>query len=100
MPDTRSQNQPIAVRRTAYFSGNVQGIGFRYTTCQIARDYPVTGYVKNLLDGRVEIVAEGLPEEVDRFISAVTNTMSSYIEYATTTDSTARGAFQSFAVEY
>ena len=53
-----SQHRPLAIRRRVCFNGDVQGVGFRYTTCQIAKDYTVGGYVKNLLDGRVEIVAE------------------------------------------
>ncbi len=91
---------PIAIRRIAYFNGNVQGIGFRYTACQIAKDHAVVGYVKNLLDGRVEIVAEGLPQDVDGFVAEVEQIMKSYIEFTTTTDSTATAEFASFGIEY
>ena len=42
-----------------YFSGHVQGVGFRYTTRSVASRFAVTGYVRNLPDGRVELVAEG-----------------------------------------
>jgi acylphosphatase len=41
------------------FSGRVQGVGFRYTAQTIARRHPVTGYVRNLPDGTVELVAQG-----------------------------------------
>jgi acylphosphatase len=41
------------------FSGRVQGVGFRYTAQSIARRHPVTGYVRNLPDGTVELVAQG-----------------------------------------
>ena len=48
-------------RRHCYFSGRVQGVGFRYTSRNIAINYDVTGFVRNLPDGRVELVAEGPP---------------------------------------
>ena len=59
------------VRRAAYYTGRVQGVGFRYTTQRIAADYPVDGFVKNLPDGRVELVAEGPPAQVQAFLAAV-----------------------------
>ena len=58
-------------RRTVEYSGRVQGVGFRYTTHSIARRYPVTGYVRNLADGRVELVAEGEPHELEAFLCEV-----------------------------
>jgi acylphosphatase len=53
------------------YSGNVQGVGFRATAVMIARDYAVVGYVKNLSDGRVELLAEGPPADVDQFLKAI-----------------------------
>ncbi len=100
MSGSERKTDPIAIRRIAYFNGNVQGIGFRYTACQIAKDHAVVGYVKNLLDGRVEIVAEGLPQDVDGFVAEVEQIMKSYIEFTTTTDSTATAEFATFGIEY
>jgi acylphosphatase len=94
------KTEPIAIRRIAYFNGNVQGVGFRYTACQIAKDHAVVGYVKNLLDGRVEIIAEGFPQDVDRFVAEVEEIMKSYIEFTTGTDSTATAEYDSFTIEY
>ena len=51
-----------------YYSGRVQGVGFRYTVRSIAGRFAVTGFVKNLRDGRVQLVAEGLAEEIQRFL--------------------------------
>ena len=47
------------IRRTSHFSGHVQGVGFRYTVQDLAADFDVRGYVRNLPDGRVELVVEG-----------------------------------------
>jgi acylphosphatase len=58
-------------RRTVYYTGHVQGVGFRYTARSIARGYDVTGLVRNLADGRVKLVAEGRPPEVDAFLREV-----------------------------
>ncbi len=59
------------LRTTVHYSGRVQGVGFRYTARSIARGYPVTGYVCNLPDGRVELVAEGERAELDAFLVEV-----------------------------
>ena len=48
-------------RRRVVFSGRVQGVGFRFTCQSLARGFDVAGYVRNLADGRVELVAEGEP---------------------------------------
>lgn len=54
----------MTVRKHFYFSGRVQGVGFRYQACRIARSLGLTGYVKNLWDGRVELEAQGEEEIV------------------------------------
>jgi acylphosphatase len=66
-------------RRQVFFSGRVQGVGFRYTCQSLSADFAVSGYVRNLADGRVEVVAEGDPNEVDRFIAAIQAEMGYYI---------------------
>jgi acylphosphatase len=66
-------------RWTIWYSGNVQGVGFRFTTVHVARHYPVTGYVKNLPDGRVEVVAEGSPGDLQAFQNALEEAMAGYV---------------------
>jgi acylphosphatase len=61
------------------YSGHVQGVGFRYTAQSLAARYPVAGYVRNLPDGSVELVAEGEPGPVDEFLAAVARRMGDYI---------------------
>ncbi len=57
--------------RHVFFEGRVQGVGFRWTTKNIARGYEVTGWVKNLPDGRVELQACGETDEVEAFLEAI-----------------------------
>ncbi len=47
------------IRKHFYFSGRVQGVGFRFQACRIAQGLGLTGYVQNLWDGRVELEAQG-----------------------------------------
>jgi acylphosphatase len=53
------------------YEGRVQGVGFRYTARRIASGFDVSGYVRNLPDGRVELLASGEPAEVDDFLAAL-----------------------------
>jgi len=75
-------------RRRVYFSGRVQGVGFRFTCQTVARGFGVAGYVRNLPDGRVELVTEGDPAELDRFVSAIHREMKSYIKDVATESET------------
>ncbi len=70
----------MSVCRHVFYSGNVQGVGFRYTALNVAQRYAVAGSVRNLPDGRVELIAEGEEAEVDRFLDALRRQMCSYIE--------------------
>ena len=54
-----------------FYSGRVQGVGFRYTVKTVATGFEVTGTVRNLSDGRVEMVAEGREEELEAFRRAI-----------------------------
>jgi acylphosphatase len=49
------------------YSGSVQGVGFRYTVRTVATGFEVAGTIRNLPDGRVELIAEGLQQELDGF---------------------------------
>ncbi len=53
------------------YSGRVQGVGFRYTAKTVATGFEVTGIVRNLPDGRVELIAEGLKDELEGFQQAI-----------------------------
>ena len=62
--------------KRVYYSGRVQGVGFRYTAQHLAAGFAVAGYVRNLSDGDVELVAEGEADEVERFLAAVAGRMA------------------------
>ncbi|MDD5561174.1 MAG: acylphosphatase [Candidatus Omnitrophica bacterium] len=67
-----------------YYSGRVQGIGFRYTIREIANSLKVCGWVKNLDDGRVEVLAEAEEGALDNFLEQVNQHFSRYIREAST----------------
>ncbi len=69
-------------RRECRFTGRVQGVGFRYTVKNLAMQYEVHGYVRNLPDGRVELVMEGPDEEMDSLLEDVNRKMNNYIQRA------------------
>ena len=64
---------------TVYFTGHVQGVGFRYTTSQVAKEYEVTGFVRNLPDGRVHLEVEGEKPEIEAFLRGLAEAMPGYI---------------------
>ena len=70
---------PDVHHESVFFSGHVQGVGFRYSVLQVAKEFEVAGYVSNLADGRVQLEAEGDAKEVDAFVSAVQEKMHGYI---------------------
>ena len=57
------------------YSGRVQGVGFRFTAEQLARQFDIGGWVRNLDDGRVELVVEGEPAETDALLKAIAQAM-------------------------
>ena len=93
-----SRNDPI--RRTVLYSGKVQGVGLRYTVCSVARRHAVTGYVKNLEGGRVELVAEGDLDEVERFLAGVADDLGACISDTQEWTVTGTGEFRRFDIRY
>jgi acylphosphatase len=70
---------PDVHHETAYFTGRVQGVGFRYAALQVAREFEVSGFVANLPDGRVVLEAEGNRADVEAFLVAVHEKMDGYV---------------------
>ncbi len=65
-----------------YYSGRVQGVGFRANARHISRRYEVTGFVRNLPDGRVHLIAEGQQEHVEQFLADIAESMAGNITAA------------------
>jgi acylphosphatase len=57
--------------KQVYYSGHVQGVGFRWSVKQIAKGFDVIGWVRNLADGRVELQAAGEADELSAFLKAI-----------------------------
>lgn len=88
-------------RLTALFSGTVQGVGFRYTTERLSRQFQVTGYVKNLKDGRVEMIAEGDEKEIMDFLTAIRgSSLAHYIQNLQTVWENPSGSYQIFEIAH
>jgi acylphosphatase len=65
----------------AIFKGHVQGVGFRYTTHRLARQLPsITGFVRNLPDGTVELLAEGTKDDLQSLLDSINGSMSDHID--------------------
>src|SRR5271163_4897405 len=87
-------------RRECRFSGRVQGVGFRYTVKNLAMQYNVLGFVRNLPDGRVEIVMEGPDQEMDGLLEDVSRKMNCYIKGLDQIVVNATGEFDHFAIRH
>ncbi|MES1167681.1 MAG: acylphosphatase [Oleiharenicola lentus] len=89
---------PGVYHATVFFSGRVQGVGFRYQALQVARGYDVSGCVMNLPDGRVQLEVEGRPDEVRDFITAVQEHMEGHIRKVEQTGTTRAPQFTGFTI--
>ena len=87
-------------RKTCYFSGHVQGVGFRYTVKNIALCHDVSGYVRNLPDGRVELVMEGPDQEMDELVNEICQRMSGYVKKVDHNLFPATGEFSQFCIRH
>ncbi len=83
---------------TVFFGGHVQGVGFRYSVLQVAREFEVAGFVRNLADGRVELQAEGAARDVDAFVAAVEEKMHGYIRKTERTAAKRAPEFSGFTI--
>lgn len=93
-------DQGLHQRRRIYFSGRVQGVGFRATTCGIAEPLNVTGLVQNLNDGRVLVIVEGPDAEIERFLEQLRRTMARHIKNEEEFREAPSGEFNEFQWTY
>lgn len=90
----------MQIRLTVYFSGHVQGVGFRYRTAEAAAGRAVSGFVENLFDGRVLLVCEGEREACNDFVAAVAARLGQYIAEQHATESDPTGQFADFHIRH
>lgn len=87
-------------RQSVHFSGRVQGVGFRYSTLQTAKEYAVSGFVRNLDDGRVLLVAEGEQTEVQAFCDTVAERLSPFIRQSVVVEENAeKASYRGFVID-
>lgn len=90
----------IKGRVHVFYSGRVQGVGFRFTAQDTARELGVTGWVKNLRDGRVEVAAEGEEKILKDFLARINQHFSRYIQDADVSWQEASGEFNEFRISF
>lgn len=98
---TEKSEQTKPRRLSAVFDGRVQGVGFRFTTVEVARNHHVTGFVMNMLDGSVKLVAEGVEDDLYRLLSDLRD--AHIYRYVTKEDihwMDATGEFTEFVIRY
>lgn len=86
------------LRKIVHYRGHVQGVGFRYTTQGIAKRYEVNGFVRNLANGEVELVAEGEKHELAAFLDDVRERMIRFIRDERIDTQPASGEFAGFEI--
>jgi len=103
----RSSAEPLTVeavlmkreRVHVFYSGRVQGVGFRFTVKMVAHGFDVTGTVRNLNDGRVEMVAEGERRELEDFLKGIQDSdIGAFIRGEEKTWSEAKNEFRGFEI--
>lgn len=92
-------SEPQNFRLHAYVTGQVQGVGFRYFVVQAAMERDLTGWVRNLYDGRVEVLAEGEHEALNGLLVQLRRgPVSAIVENVKYEFSNARGDHTRFSV--
>lgn len=84
--------------RRVLFSGRVQGVGFRWTTQNLAKAHPVTGYVRNLSDGRVELLVQGMEQDTESLLEDIQSHFADNISSVEKTDVDEPAEFADFSI--
>lgn len=90
----------MGVRISINYTGRVQGVGFRWRVSQIAKSFSCTGYVKNLMDGSVELLVEGKKEVVYRMVESVNIQMKEFWHNKTVDERAGDAHFSKFTIKY
>jgi len=84
----------------AYYSGSVHGVGFRYSAERTASSLGLTGWVKNLKDGRVEVVCEGKSADIKEFLQKIESVFGGYIRDRRVEWGKATGEYDYFDIRF
>ena len=90
----------MKTRIHVHYSGRVQGVGFRFTTEDIAQELGVTGWVRNLHDSRVEVIAEAEETVLKDFLSRIEQYFSNYIRDVNIQWQKSTGEFRDFGIRF
>ena len=88
------------IQTHVFYSGTVQGVGFRYTILRVAEDLNLCGWVRNLKDGRVEIKVEGPKEDIEKLIKNIEQHFNGYIKDKVLNSSPSQGEFSDFRIVF
>jgi acylphosphatase len=89
----------MIIGKQVVYRGRVQGVGFRYTACQVAEEFDVQGFVRNLPGGGVELVVQGEAEVVEAFLGELTRRMAGYINQTIVTE-VAPAGYKGFQIRF
>lgn len=82
------------------FKGRVQGVGFRFTALRMASRYQLTGYVRNMPDGAVEMLAQGQAADIDDCISDIDESFADYVKETIINDVPADPKYTDFKITF
>ena len=93
--------EPAEAQLTAYVSGRVQGVGFRWWCAGTAKPMGLSGYAENLDDGRVKVIAQGTRASCERLLDALNSgDTAGHVDFVDATFSEPQGAFKGFGIRY
>ena len=87
-------------RKEVFYSGHVQGVGFRYTTRRIANQFDVSGFVRNLSNGQVHLVVEGREAELRPFLAEIAKTFAREVTDTQVEEGVSTGEFTGFEIRF
>ena len=95
-----AEKESNPIRRHVIYHGRVQGVFFRATSVEVSRTFRVVGYVRNQVDGTVELEVQGPPVEVDGFLASIANHFKHSITKAEMSDRALRDDEDALGVRY
>lgn len=88
------------IAKHVVFKGRVQGVGFRYTAHRSACRFELTGFVRNLGDGSVEMFMQGDPPDIDECLADIRDSFEGYIKETQINEAPEDPCYTSFVITY